>query len=406
MKKKTIRDIDVGDKRVFVRVDFNVPMDDPSAGSGQAPKILDDGRIKAALPTIENLWERGAKIILASHMGRPKGERKTELSLWPVAQRLQELIGHEVRTTGCCVGPEVQEQAHALRSDEILMLENLRFHAQEEANDPEYAKALASLGEVYVNDAFGAAHRAHASTEGITRWLRPAVAGLLMEKEIDYLSRAVHDPKRPYVAIIGGAKVSSKMAVLESLLDRVDKLLIGGGMANTFFKAEGFEVGESLVEDDYVEAAKDVMQKAEEKGVRLLLPTDVIVAERFEVDSPAKRVSVKDVPAGWRIMDVGETTIDVFAAALKGARTVVWNGPMGVIEMAPFSHGSHRLAGVIANLKDADTIIGGGETAAAVEQVGMADRFSHVSTGGGASLEFLEGKELPGVAALEEAQGE
>jgi phosphoglycerate kinase len=254
-----------------------------------------------------------------------------------------------------------------------------------------------------VNDAFGTAHRAHASTEGITKYLRPAVAGFLMEKEIDYLSRAVHDPKRPYVAIIGGAKISSKMAVLESLLDKVDKLLIGGGMANTFFKAEGFDVGESLVEEDYVEAAKSVMAKADEKGVKLLLPTDVIVAERFEADSPAKRVSVKDVPAGWRIMDVGETTIDVFANALKGAKTVVWNGPMGVIEMAPFSHGSHRLAGVIANLADADTIIGGGETAAAVEQVGMADRFSHVSTGGGASLEFLEGKELPGVAALDDA---
>jgi phosphoglycerate kinase len=395
MKKKTIRDVDVGDKRVFVRVDFNVPIDDG--------KILDDGRIKAALPTIENLWERGAKIILASHLGRPKGERHPEMSLWPVAQRLGELIGHEVKTTGCCIGPEVQEWAHALKSDEILMLENLRFHAQEEANDSEYAKALASLAEVYVNDAFGTAHRAHASTEGITKYLRPAVAGFLMEKEIDYLSRAVHDPKRPYVAIIGGAKISSKMAVLESLLDRVDKLLIGGGMANTFFKAEGFDVGESVVEEDYVEAAKGVMAKAEEKGVKLLLPTDVIAAERFEADSPAKRVSVKDVPAGWRIMDVGETTIDVFANALKGAKTVVWNGPMGVIEMAPFSHGSHRLAGVIANLDGADTIIGGGETAAAVEQVGMADRFSHVSTGGGASLEFLEGKELPGVAALDDA---
>lgn len=402
MRKKTIRDVDVGGKRVLVRVDFNVPLDGPSTGSGRAV-ILDDGRIKAALPTIENLWERGAKIILASHLGRPKGERQTEMSLWPVAQRLEELIGHEVKTTGCCIGPEVQEWAHALESGELLMLENLRFHAQEEANDPEYAKALASLAEVYVNDAFGTAHRAHASTEGITKYLRPAVAGFLMEKEIDYLSRAVHDPKRPYVAIIGGAKISSKMAVLESLLDKVDKLLIGGGMANTFFKAEGFEVGESLIEEDYVEAAKGVMAKAEEKGVRLLLPTDVIVAERFEADSPAKRVSVKDVPNGWRIMDVGETTIDVFANALKGAKTVVWNGPMGVIEMAPFSHGSHRLAGVIANLTDADTIIGGGETAAAVEQVGMADRFSHVSTGGGASLEFLEGKELPGLAALDDA---
>ena len=279
------------------------------------------------------------------------------------------------------------------------MLENLRFHPEEDANDPEYAKALASLGEVYVNDAFGTAHRAHASTEGVARLL-PAVAGFLMEKEIEFLSRAVENPERPYAAIIGGAKISTKMAVLESLLSKVDKLFIGGGMANTFFKAEGFNVGESLVEDDFLEQARDVMRQADEKRVRLLLPADVIVAERFAADSPAKRVSVKDVPESWRIMDVGETTIDVFARALQDCRTVVWNGPMGVIEMAPFAHGSHRLAGVIANLREATTIIGGGETAAVVEQLGLAGRFSHVSTGGGASLEFLEGKELPGVAAL------
>ncbi|MFQ5472717.1 MAG: phosphoglycerate kinase [Dehalococcoidia bacterium] len=396
MKKKTVRDIDVSGKRVFVRVDFNVPID---AATGS---ILDDSRIKAVLPTISYLREQGAKVIIGSHLGRPKGQRDPKLSLSPVAARLAELIGHDVKSSGCCIGLEVQEAAHSLESRDVLLLENLRFHAAEEANDPEYAKALASLAEVYVNDAFGTAHRAHASTGGMARYL-PAVAGFVMEKEIDYLSRAVQDPARPYVAIIGGAKVSTKMAVLEHLLDKVDKVLIGGGMANTFFKAEGFDVGESLVEDEYVDSAREVMEKAESKGVRILLPTDVIVAERFEADSPAKRVSVKDVPAGWRIMDIGETTIDVFAAALQGAKTVVWNGPMGVIEMAPFSHGSHRLAGVIGTLDGADTIIGGGETAAAVEQVGLSSKFSHVSTGGGASLEFLEGKELPGIAALDDA---
>ena len=420
MRKKTVRDIDVVGKRVLVRVDYNVPLD-----GGQ---ILDDSRIRATVPTIRYLQEHRAKIILMSHLGRPKG-RDEALSLRPVAERLGEvsleggapqrrpdsvhserlfdgsgasLREAPVRMTECCIGPDVQRAAHSLAAGEILLLENLRFHPEEEANDREYAKALASLGEVYVNDAFGTAHRAHASTEGVARLL-PAVAGFLMEKEIEFLSRAVENPERPYAAIIGGAKISTKMAVLESLLSKVDKLLIGGGMANTFFKAEGFNVGESLVEDDYLEQARDVMRQAEEKGVRLLLPADVIVAERFAADSPAKRVSVKDVPEGWWIMDVGETTIDVFARALQDCRTVVWNGPMGVIEMAPFAHGSHRLAGVIANLHEATTIIGGGETAAVVEQVGLASHFSHVSTGGGASLEFLEGKELPGVAALMDA---
>ncbi|TMG01305.1 MAG: phosphoglycerate kinase [Chloroflexi bacterium] len=420
MRKKTVRDIDVNGKRVLVRVDYNVPLD--------AGKILDDSRIRATLPTISYLREQQAKLILMSHLGRPKGRRDEALSLRPVAKRLGELLGGEaslrrpgvdhgdtpspesgaslrearVQMTDCCVGAEVQRAAHSLGEGEILLLENLRFHPEEEANDREYAKALASLGEVYVNDAFGTAHRAHASTEGVARLL-PAVAGFLMEKEIEFLSRAVENPERPYAAIIGGAKISTKMAVLEHLLSKVDKLLVGGGMANTFLKAEGFNVGESLVEDDYLEQAKNVMRHAEEKGVRLLLPADVIVAERSAADSPARRVSVKDVPEGWRIMDVGETTIDVFARALQDCRMVVWNGPMGVIEMAPFAHGSHRLAGVIANLGEATTIIGGGETAAVVEQVGLASRFSHVSTGGGASLEFLEGKELPGVAALMDA---
>jgi phosphoglycerate kinase len=420
MRKKTVRDIDIKGKRVLVRVDYNLPLD--------AGRILDDSRIKATLPTIAYLRERRARVILMSHLGRPKGRDET-LSLRPVAERLCELLAERgevgrrpdavqgemssqgsgaslregtVQMTECCVGSEVQRAAHSLGEGEVLLLENLRFHPEEEANDREYAKALASLGEVYVNDAFGTAHRAHASTEGVARLL-PAVAGFLMEKEIEFLSKAVENPERPYAAIIGGAKVSTKMAVLENLLSKVDKLLIGGGMANIFLKAEGFNVAESLVEDDYLEQAKDVMRQAEEKGVKLLLPADVVVAERFAVDSAARRVSVKDVPEGWRIMDVGETTIDVFARALQGCRMVVWNGPMGVIEMAPFAHGSHRLAGVIANLREATTIIGGGETAAVIEEVGLASRFSHVSTGGGASLEFLEGKELPGVAALMDA---
>ena len=393
MTKKTVRDVDVDGKRVLVRVDYNVPLD-PDSG-----RVLDDNRIRSTLPTVQYLRERDAKVILASHLGRPKGERVQSLGLYRVSERLAELLGAPVKTTGCCAGPIVQETAHSLEPGEVLLLENLRFHAEEEANDSEYAKALASLAELYVNDAFAAAHRAHASTEGVARYL-PAVAGLLMDKEIEFLGRAVQDPERPYAAVIGGAKVSSKMAVLESLLERVDKLLIGGGMACTFLKAEGFNVGDSLVEDGYLEQARRVMERANEKGVTLLLPSDVIIADRFATDARARRVSIKDVEDGWRIMDVGDTTLDVFARALADCKTVVWNGPLGVIEFPPFAHGSHRLASAIAGLKEATTILGGGETAAVVEQLGIANRFSHVSTGGGASLEFLEGRELPGVAAL------
>ena len=396
MRKKTIRDVDVAGKRVLVRVDYNVPLD------AETGRILDDSRIRATLPTLGYLRERGAKVILASHLGRPKGRPDPKLSLRPVAERLAELIEAPVQFVGDCVGRAVQEAAFALGPGELLMLENVRFHPQEEANDPEFAKALASLCEVYVNDAFGTAHRAHASTEGVAH-LRPAVAGFLMEKELDYLGQAVADPKHPYAAIIGGAKISSKIAALDNLLGKVDKLLIGGGMANTFLKAEGFDVGESLVEDDYVEKAREIMEHAEERGVMLLLPSDVIAAERFAADSPARRVSVKDVPAGWRIMDIGETTVTVFAHALQDCKMVVWNGPMGVAEMAPFSHGSHRIAAVLASLTEATTIVGGGETAAVVEEMHLESRISHVSTGGGASLEFLEGKVLPGVAALEDA---
>ncbi len=391
-----MRNVDVAGKRVLVRVDYNVPLD---AATG---RILDDKRIKATLPTLDYLRLQGAKVVLVSHLGRPKGARDASLSLAPVAQRLSELTGEPVQMADDCVGSAVQEAVDALAESEMLLLENVRFHAEEEANEVEFAKALASLGDIYVNDAFAAAHRAHASTEGVAR-LRPAVAGFLMQKEIDCLSDTLEDPERPYAAIIGGAKVSSKVGVMEALLERVDKLLIGGGMANTFLKAEGFDVAESLVEDECLDALRRIEERAAERGVKLLLPADVIVSERFEADSPARRVSVKDVPAGWRIMDVGETTIDVFARALADCRTVVWNGPMGVAEMPSFAHGSHRLAGVLAKLEEATTIIGGGETAAVVESLGLAAAFSHVSTGGGASLELLEGRELPGVAALQDA---
>jgi phosphoglycerate kinase len=380
---------------VLARVDYNVPLDKATG------RILDDTRIKATLPTLEYLRERGAKVILVSHLGRPDGF-DPKLSLRPIAERLGELIGAPVKFVGDCVGREVQEAAHSLASGEVLMLENVRFHEQEEANDPEFAKALASLAEVFVNDAFGTVHRAHASTEGVAHLL-PGVAGLLLEKEIEYLGQAIADPQHPYAALIGGAKVSSKIAVLGALIEKVDKLLIGGGMANTFLKAEGFEVGESLVEDDCLDMAREIMAKAEARGVRLLLPADVIVAQRFEADSPAKRVSVKDVPPDWRIMDIGETTVDVFARSLQDCKMVVWNGPMGVSEMAPFAHGSHRMAGVLANLSEATTIVGGGETAEVVESLHLEGKMSHVSTGGGASLEMLEGKVLPGVEALQDA---
>lgn len=393
--KKTVRDIDVNGKRVLVRVDYNVPREKASG------HILDDARIQATLPTLKYLREHSAKLILASHLGRPEGPDPA-LGLAPIAARLSELLGAPVQMAADCVGADVQRAAYALQPGEVLMLENVRFHAEEEANNPDFAKALASLAEVYVNDAFGTAHRAHASTEGVAHYL-PAVAGFLMEKEIDYLGRAVSNPEHPYAALIGGAKISSKIAVLDSLLAKVDKLLIGGGMANTFLKAEGFDVQESLVEDAFVNKANEIMQHAEERGVKLLLPTDVLAAERFEADSPARRVSVKDVPPSWRIMDIGETTVDVFAHALQGCRMVVWNGPMGVAEMPPFAHGSHRIAAVLASLSDAVTIVGGGETAAVVDEMHLSDRFSHVSTGGGASLEFLEGKVLPGVAALLDA---
>ena len=392
MRKQTIRDVDVAGKRVLVRVDFNVPMED---GSG---RILDDLRIRAALPTIQYLREHGARVILCSHLGRPKGSPDQTYTLAPVARRLSELLGAPVALTNDCVGPEAEAAAAALAEGGVLLLENVRFHAEEEKNDPAFARKLAALADVYVNDAFGTAHRAHASTEGVARLL-PAVAGLLMEKEIDYLARVVAEPQRPLGAIIGGAKVSDKMAVLGNLLTKADVLVIGGGMANTFLKAQGYAVGESLLEDDQLDTARTVLQEAKQRGVRLLLPVDVVVADRFAADANTQTVGIDAVPDGWRILDVGPESVEAYAAALQGCKTVVWNGPLGATEFPPFAKGSEALARALAEL-DAVTIVGGGETAALLEEAGLAERFDHISTGGGAFLEFLEGRELPGVAAL------
>jgi len=393
--KKTVRDIDVKGKRVLMRVDFNVPLDKADR------HVLDDTRIRAALPTIDYLRQQGARLILCSHLGRPDGKVVDALRLTPVARRLGELLGSPVRTTDCCTGPEVEAAAQALAPGEVLLLENLRFHPEEEANDPAFAKALASLADVYVNDAFGTAHRAHASTAGVAAYL-PAVAGFLMEKELAFLGKALADPERPFAAVIGGAKISTKIAVLESLLDKVDRLIIGGGMACTFLKAEGFEVGASLVEAEHVETAGKIMKRASERGVQLLLPTDVMVGDKFEANARRQLVPVNAVPEGWQIMDIGEKTAEVFIRALSDCKTVLWNGPVGVIEFPAFARGSHRLAKAIAEL-DATTIVGGGETVQVVEELGLEEKFSHVSTGGGAALEFLEGRELPGVAALADA---
>ena len=388
MNKKTIRDVEVKGKRVLVRVDFNVPLD-------KSQQVTDDTRIRAAIPTIQYLKDHGAKVILCSHLGRPKGKTPA-LSLRPAAERLAKLLGASVTMADDCIGPEVANAAKQLKAGDILLLENLRFYAEEEANNADFAKQLASLADLYVNDAFGTAHRAHASTEGVTHYL-PAVAGLLMEKEIDFLGTALEKPKRPFVAILGGAKVSDKIAVIERLLGIADTLLIGGGMANTFFKAQGLEIGQSLVEAEKVDVAKELLKKS---GKKLVLPVDAVIADKFDANAQTKTVPVKQVPADWRILDIGPATVDEFKSRLAGAKTVVWNGPMGVFEFPAFAKGTVAVATVLAGLKGATTIIGGGDSAAAIEQAGLADKITHISTGGGASLEFLEGKTLPGVAAL------
>jgi phosphoglycerate kinase len=387
MNKKTVRDINVIGKRLLVRVDFNVPLKDG--------EVADDTRIQAALPTLNYLLNQGAALILCSHLGRPKGKAVPELRMDPVAVRLSELLGRPVVKLNDCVGPEVEKAAHAMQPGDVILLENTRFHPEETANDPEFTRQLASLAEIYVNDAFGSAHRAHASTEGVAHHL-PAVAGLLMEKELAFLGQAVETPEHPYVAILGGAKISDKIGVIESLLKQCDRLLIGGGIANTFFKAMGFEMGDSLVEQDAVSTAQSLLEST---GSQLVLPVDVIIADAFDNNAQTRVVAPNEVSAGWRILDIGPKTVPTFESALSGAQTVVWNGPLGVFEMPSFAKGTFAIAELLADL-DATTIIGGGESAAAVRQAGLVDRMTHVSTGGGASLEFLEGKTLPGVAAL------
>lgn len=394
MNKATVRDIDVRGKRVLMRVDFNVPLDD----SG---RISDDTRIRASLPTIEYLLGQGASVVLMSHLGRPKGQPNPKYSLRPVADRLSELLDIPVAMAADCVGPDVERQAMALQPGQVLLLENLRFHPEEEANNPAFAKQLAALGEVYVNDAFGTAHRAHASTEGVAHDL-PAVAGFLMEKELNFLGSALENPKRPFVAISGGAKVSDKIAVLDRLIEIADAILIGGGMANTFFKANGLEVGDSLVEEDKLDEARRLMQKAREAGKRFVLPVDVAVADRFAADAERTLTTPDHVLPGWRILDIGPQTLVVFGEVLADAQTIVWNGTMGVAEFPAFAQGTNALIGQLVERtqEGATTIVGGGDSAAAVEAAGAADKVTHVSTGGGASLEFLEGRTLPGVAAL------
>ena len=392
MNKKTVRDIDLKDKKVLVRCDFNVPMDENK-------NITDNRRIVAALPTIQYLLEQNCKIVLCSHLGRPKGEFKPEFSLAPVAKELSKQLNKEVIMAKDVIGEDACKKAKKLNNGEILLLENLRFHREETDNDPEFAKKLAEFGEVFVNDAFGTAHRAHASTEGVTKYL-PAVSGFLIEKELEFLGAALENPKRPYVAILGGARVSDKIGVIDSLLEKVDTLIIGGGMAYTFFKAQGHSVGDSLCEDDKCDLALELMNKAKEKGVKMLLPIDTKIGKEFKPDTESKTVAWTDIPDGWQGFDIGEKTIEMFRKELNGAKTIVWNGPLGLFEFEQFAVGTNAIAHKLANLSDAITIVGGGDSAAAVEKAGLADKISHVSTGGGASLEFLEGKKLPGIEAL------
>ena len=391
MNKKTVRDIDLKGKKVFVRCDFNVPMDEKQ-------NITDNTRIVAALPTIKYLLEQDCKIILASHLGRPKGEVKPEFSLAPVAKELSKLLNKEVIMAKDVIGEDATNKAENLKEGEIMLLENVRFHREETDNDPEFAKKLASMAEVYVNDAFGAAHRAHASTAGIAQYL-PAVSGFLIEKELTVLGNAINNPERPFMAILGGAKVSDKIGVIDSLLEKVDTLIIGGGMAYTFFKAQGYEVGKSLCELDKLDLAKELMEKAKEKGVKFMLPVDTRGGKEFKEDTESKTVKCTEIPADWEGFDIGEETIKLFSEELRKAKTVVWNGPLGLFEFPQFAVGTNVIAKVLSEI-DATTIIGGGDSAAAVEKAGLADKMTHISTGGGASLEFLEGKKLPGIEAL------
>ena len=387
--KKTIRDIDAKGKKVLIRVDFNVPLKDGVVG--------DDTRIQAALPTIKFLLEQGAALILCSHLGRPKGGPEEKYSMKPVAEHLSKLLGMKVAFATDCVGPAAETAAAALKPGDVLLLENTRFHAGEEKNDLELAKQMASLADLYVNDAFGTAHRAHASTEGVTHYL-PGVAGFLLEKEIKYLGQVVAEPAQPFVAIMGGAKISDKIGVIKNLLAKADSVLIGGGMANTFFKAQGFAVADSLVEDEALETAKSLLKEA---GNKLMLPVDVVLADKFDADAAMKTAKVGNVADGWRILDIGPETVAAFGKVIASANTVVWNGPMGVFELPRFAEGTFGVAKAVAACKGV-TVVGGGDSVAAIQQSGLADKITHISTGGGASLEMLEGLELPGVAALQD----
>lgn len=401
MPKKALASLSASDlsgKRVLVRADFNVPLDDQG-------NITDDTRIRAALPTIQYLTSNGAKVILTSHFGRPKGKVNESMRLTPVAKRLSELLKQDVIKCNDCIGNEVASAVASMQNGRVALLENVRFYGEEEDNDPEFAKKLASVADLYVNDAFGTAHRAHASTEGVTRYLKPSVAGFLIEKELEYLQSAIENPQRPLAAIIGGSKVSSKIGVIETLLEKVDMLLLGGGMIFTFYKARGLSVGKSLVEEDKLALAKSLEAKAKEKGVKLLLPTDVVVADKFAADAKAQTVSIENIPADWMGLDIGPESIKMFQEALADCKTVIWNGPMGVFEFDKFAVGTEAIARTLADLtqQGVTTIIGGGDSVAAVEKMGVAEQMSHISTGGGASLELLEGKELPGIAALDDA---
>lgn len=391
MNKKTVKDIDLKGKKVLVRCDFNVPMDENQ-------NITDNTRIVAALPTIKYLLENNCAIILCSHLGRPKGEFKLEYSLKPVAKELENLLGKEIIMANDVIGKDAKAKAQELQNGQIMLLENVRFHKEETENDKEFSKQLASMAEVYVSDAFGSTHRAHSSTAGVAEFL-PAVSGFLIEKELKFLGNAVSNPERPFVAILGGAKVSDKIGVIDNLLEKVDTLIIGGGMAYTFFKAQGYEVGNSICEMDKLDLAKELMKKAEEKGVKLMLPIDTKIAKEYKADAESKTVKYNEIPEGWEGLDIGEETIKLYAKELENAKTVVWNGPLGVFEFDQFAVGTDEIAKIISKI-DATTIIGGGDSSAAVKKAGLEDKMTHISTGGGASLEFLEGKKLPGIECL------
>ncbi len=391
MNKKTVKDVSVTGKKVLVRCDFNVPLDDNK-------NITDENRLLGALPTIAYLIENGAKVILCSHLGRPKGEFNMKYSLAPIAKRLSELLKKDVKMASDVIGDSAKSLTSAMQDGDVVLLENVRFHKEEEKNDPEFSKQLASLAEIYVNDAFGTAHRAHSSTAGVADYL-PAVCGFLIQKEIEIMGGALTSPQRPFVAILGGAKVSDKIGVIENLLDKVDTLIVGGGMAYTFLKAQGMNIGKSLCEEDKLELAKSLVEKAKVKGVNFLLPVDTTIASEFKADAESKIVPSDAIPDDWMGLDIGAETVDRFTAALKDAKTVIWNGPMGVFEFEKFANGTRKVAEAVANV-NGTTIIGGGDSAAAVEQLGFAPRMTHISTGGGASLEYLEGIELPGIACL------